>query len=133
MWSCCLSFETSTVVARWRGKGGFSKEELCGEIVEIMVKAGITHRRKSDVRTKIGEIIADYNKAIDWLEHYGSGITGDGAEQTIRGRRTHPSASAALSLRRHRFRPCVQDLQALLQDPPAYVRHGGIAARICRR
>ena len=109
------------MVFRWRGEGGRTKEALCGEIVGIMAEAGITHRQNADVRTKVGEIITDYNKARDWLANTGSGIMGDEAEQTIRGGRTHPSASVALLLRRHHSRPCAQDLQALLRDPPAYV------------
>jgi hypothetical protein len=92
-----LSFGILTLIIRWRGNsGGWTKEALCGEIVGIMAGAGITHRQNNDVRAKISEIITDYNKARDWLGNTGSGIEGDGTEQSIRGRCTHPSAFVAL-------------------------------------
>ena len=87
MQPCYVSSGASALATRWRGDTrDCTKEELCGEIVGIMENAGITHRRNADVRSKIGEIVEDYRKARDWLDHTGSGITGDEAGETIRGR-----------------------------------------------
>jgi hypothetical protein len=75
--------------SRW--KGGVSKEtkdSLCSEILAIMREAGISARNKGDIRTKIQEIINDYNKASDWLRRTGEGIMQEdspNASRTIEG------------------------------------------------
>jgi hypothetical protein len=81
------------LVIRWCGETGETKEDLCTEIVGIMERAGIHHRKNVNVRSKIHSLIADYKKARDWLDSTGPRIAGDGAEQRTRGRRTRPSAS----------------------------------------
>ncbi len=75
--------------ARWRGDAhGISKQTLCEEIAGLMREAGILHLNAADVRAKILNLQASYNKARDWSENTEEGIRaagGDDAEETIHG------------------------------------------------
>lgn len=80
---------TGTNYAKWRGDAeGITKETLCGEILALMRNAGLEHRNKTDIRGKLAELQASYNKARDWSENTGEGIRaagGENAEATIKG------------------------------------------------
>jgi len=61
---------------RWRGdtKGGANKTTLANEILNEMVKSGITHRDVKGIQTKIQELQTSYGKACDFLRGSGAGI-----------------------------------------------------------
>jgi hypothetical protein len=49
----CCPFAMPILVIRWCGETGETKEDLCTEIVGIMERAGIHHRKNVNVRSKI--------------------------------------------------------------------------------
>ena len=53
--------------ARWRGdsSGGRTKDALCDEILGMLAAAGVHHRTKDQVRSKIKDIQRTYNNARD--------------------------------------------------------------------
>jgi hypothetical protein len=80
---------SGTNYARWKGDAeGVTKQVLCGEIIGLLIAAGIHHRKNPDIRAKIYELQTSYNKARDWSENTGEGIRtagGEDAEATIQG------------------------------------------------
>jgi hypothetical protein len=85
---------TSGNYARWRGdsSGGITKDALCNEILGKLVDAGLRHRNKNQVRSKINDLQQTYNKARDWLSNTGQGLLdnakeGEDVQPTIQGMR----------------------------------------------
>ena len=85
---------TSGNYARWRGdsSGGITKDALCNEILGKLADAGLRHRNKNQVRSKINDLQQTYNKARDWLSNTGQGLLdnakeGEDVQATIQGMR----------------------------------------------
>ena len=85
---------TSGNYARWRGdsSGGITKDALCNEILGKLADAGLRHRNKNHVRSKIKDLQQAYNRARDWLSHTGQGLLdnakeGEDVQATIQGMR----------------------------------------------
>ena len=83
---------TSGNYARWRGdsSGGITKDALCNEILGKLVDAGLRHRNKNQVRSKIKDLQQGYTRARDWLACTGQGILdnakeGEDVQRTLRG------------------------------------------------